>query len=152
MFTNVGRKIKVYAKIAFWIEAIIFVVCGIVVLVEAYWAEEVALGIGLIIGGPLTAWIMSLFIYGSGEMIEKICNIEKKIADTPEQKSKVEAFVDNVNARVEGVFKKSATSPVQPNSVQSVEIKTCPSCGAALANDAAFCTKCGKALSHNEMS
>lgn len=141
MFTNVGRKIKVYAKICLWMETIIFVIYGIVVLGDAYWAEEVVIGIALIIGGPISAWIISLFIYGFGEIVEKISSIEKKVADVTVESGKVEAFIDGVHARIEGLFKKPKMTPMR-----EFELKSCPFCGVTITGDDTFCTGCGQKI------
>ncbi|MBE6701730.1 MAG: hypothetical protein E7582_07595 [Ruminococcaceae bacterium] len=75
MYKNIGSKIKGLATIIFVIEALVSVVAGIVLLA----IDEAFVWIGLIylIGGPIVAWVSSFLLYGFGELIDKVCEIEK---------------------------------------------------------------------------
>ena len=72
MFDNIGGKIKGLAKVLFWLEVIAAVIVGIV-LVEG--TEGLSLLFALV--GVLVAWISAWFLYGFGEIIDKLCDIEK---------------------------------------------------------------------------
>ena len=75
MFTNIGKKIKALAQVIFWITVIGAVVGGIVIMV----LDEDLIAIGLAVGavGFLLAWISAMFLYGFGELIDKVCDIER---------------------------------------------------------------------------
>ncbi len=72
MYDNIGDKIKILAKVVFWIEAITAVICG---LGFAGMTNGMSLLIGL--GIALVALIFSWFLYGFGEIIDKLCAIER---------------------------------------------------------------------------
>ena len=74
MFDRVGSKIKILATVLFFLEAAAAVIGGIVLMADS---GEVLLGLLLVIGGPGVALVMSWFVYGFGEIIDKLCAIEK---------------------------------------------------------------------------
>ena len=75
MFDNIGRKIKVLAKVICWIGIIASIIAGII-----YWAGianlykkswiDVLIGLLIIVGGSLFSWIGSLTTYAIGEIAE----------------------------------------------------------------------------------
>lgn len=82
MFTNIGGKIKTVAKVICWLGMILCVVLGIIVLVIA---DELPadledacypFGVIIILVGPVFSYIGSLKLYGIGELIEKVTEIE----------------------------------------------------------------------------
>ncbi len=88
MFDNIGEKIKGLAKIIFWIEAIGAFMVGLVL-------AEATDGISMLIavGGALVAWISSWFLYGFGEIIDKLCAIERNTRHG-ERKSVAQAKIE----------------------------------------------------------
>lgn len=152
MFNNTGRTIKLYSKIMFWVMTVSLVLTGIVFLSESFDFWEYLVSFLVIILGPIMAWFSASFIYGYGELVEKVGNLEKHIVNTTEimyNKSKVESFVDNINDRVAD----AARVLTKPNPEKTVSFTTqlgisaggsrCPQCGTLLEPDAAYCTKCG---------
>lgn len=93
MYDNIGRKIKLLAKISFIILAVASVITGAVLLGTG---EEIGLIIGLpiLFAGPLLAWISSWLLYGYGELIEKACEIERNTRGG-ERKSEAQAKIDS---------------------------------------------------------
>ncbi len=89
MFDNIGGKIKGLAKVLFWIEAISAVIAGLVTV-------EVTEGFSLLfaLAGILVAWISSWFLYGFGEIIDKLCDIERNTRGG-ERKSEAQVRVDS---------------------------------------------------------
>ena len=83
MFTNIGQKIKTLASVICWV--------GIVLSVIAF-AVMLGIGVdyddGLLIGlsfaalavGALGSWIGSFFLYGYGELIDRVASIEDKLS------------------------------------------------------------------------
>ncbi len=78
MYQNIGKKIKLLAKIIFFIFAMIGFLGGLVLFMAGN-GEGLIVIIGLLIMIiiPLIAWISSWLLYGFGELIDKACDIEK---------------------------------------------------------------------------
>ena len=68
MFENVGRIIKVVAKVFTWVGIIVSVVAGLIVM----FSNEVTPlpGLFIIITGCLGSWLSMLTLYGFGQLIE----------------------------------------------------------------------------------
>ncbi len=78
MFTNIGGKIKLTAKIVCWISMIASFVGGIILLIYSIVeAEDELIIVGLIVPfvAPFLCWIGSFVMYGFGELIEKTAEI-----------------------------------------------------------------------------
>ena len=86
LFGNIGKKIKLVAKVCFWIELVASVLLGIILIavgVEENWAFLVALGFMCFLLAPVVAWLSSLFLYSYGQMVDnsdKIANLCSLIA------------------------------------------------------------------------
>lgn len=78
MFGNIGGKIKGLAKVLFWIEAIAAVIVGFV-LVES----TEGLSLLFAIAGVLVVWISAWFLYGFGELIDRVSEIAKNTRILP---------------------------------------------------------------------
>lgn len=75
MFRNIGKKIKVLALIIFIIETAAAVIAGISMMaVDEFLIPS---GFLVLVAGPVVAWISSWFMYGFGEIIDKLTAIEK---------------------------------------------------------------------------
>lgn len=84
MFSNIGSKIKSYAKVIFWIGAVISILVGIVVIFIGIASGTSAFGsvdigrvfLGIIAGilvaiiGVILSWINVLVLYGFGVLVE----------------------------------------------------------------------------------
>ncbi len=77
MFNEIGKKIKGVASAVCWIQIVIYAIMGIVLMVSS---KELILA-GFLVGsiGCLIAWLSSIVLYGFGEIIDKVCNIEKAL-------------------------------------------------------------------------
>ncbi len=73
MYDNIGGKIKGLAKASFIVEAIAAVITGIALWVdtEEWWCSLI------LFCGPIVAWVSSWLLYGFGELIDKVSNIER---------------------------------------------------------------------------
>ena len=89
MYNNIGRKIKGMAKVIFAILAFFFILMGTSLLNAGADAIE-GLGVILIVLGPVFAWVSSFLLYGFGELVEKVCNIERNICGDDKKVKKVE--------------------------------------------------------------
>ena len=83
MFDNIGRMIKGLAIAVALIETIAFFIFGIVVTMES------AIGIVILIGGPIFSWISSMILYGFGELIENSLEIKNSVSEIKKFASKI---------------------------------------------------------------
>ncbi|HRX14067.1 MAG TPA: hypothetical protein P5087_03525 [Eubacteriales bacterium] len=93
MFENIGGKIKTLAIIICWVGIVVSVIAAIVIIslsIVNHITRDIYLGVGILIAGPLVSWIGSFFVYGFGELIEKVSNIEDKIYSKPKTYTPVE--------------------------------------------------------------
>ena len=90
MFRQPGEKIKGLAEASFWLLAITSIILAIVLGFENgdfHPAEFFA----FLIGGPISAYVLCLFLYGFGELIENSGKTEKsKTDDELEAKAEIE--------------------------------------------------------------
>ncbi len=86
MFENIGGKIKTLAQIICWLGIVFSVLVGICIIILGSLTSDTAIGsvfsgmsaftsILYFLLGPLLSWVSSLFIYGFGELIEKVTEI-----------------------------------------------------------------------------
>ena len=66
-YTDIGKKIKSWAKWIFILEAIGFVISGLFMLFSTIWF----IGLLTIILGPIAAWGSSWLLYAFGELVDK---------------------------------------------------------------------------------
>lgn len=76
MYHNIGKKIKFLAKFIFAVMAFLAFAGSCPFIFDGN-DEEILLGFIILIVGSLSAWISSWFMYGFGEIIDKLCCIEK---------------------------------------------------------------------------
>lgn len=76
LYSDIGGKLKNWAKWIFIIEAISAIIGGLCMLFSD--EDELFFG-GLIVMflGPIVAWISTWILYAFGEMVDKICENEK---------------------------------------------------------------------------
>ena len=80
MYKNVGKKIKALAKIVCIIGIVLTVVCALIIIVLSFDAGDTELyftGVIYLIIAPILWYIGSLTTYGFGELIDKVCDIER---------------------------------------------------------------------------
>lgn len=78
MYDNIGGKIKELAKIGTIIGIILSVIVGILLITLV----NSIIGIVLVFVLPIAFWISSFPLYGFGELIDKVCNMEKNARDS----------------------------------------------------------------------
>lgn len=87
MFTNIGGKIKLTAKIACWVSMVASFIGGIILLIYSIVeAEDELIIVGLIVPlvAPFLCWIGSFVMYGFGELIEKTAEIAENTKQKPQ--------------------------------------------------------------------
>lgn len=77
MYEQIGEKIKALASTLAAIGSIISFFGGIVLITID--EDNVLLGIFVIVIGSLLSWVSSWLLYGFGELIDKVCSIEKSM-------------------------------------------------------------------------
>ena len=75
MYENIGGKIKGLAKASAIIGIIAAIIYGWFLMVTD--SDMIIVGLLTMVGGPFGAWISSWVLYGFGELIDKVCNIER---------------------------------------------------------------------------
>lgn len=78
-YERIGEKIKGLSKVVFISVAIVIAVLGISLIVfgaDGHSTALVLIGLLIAICGPIIAWISSWLLYGFGELIDKVCDIE----------------------------------------------------------------------------
>ena len=74
MYDKIGKKIKILAKILTILGIVASFIYGFILLVAGQ-----TMGIIYFLIMPFLIWASSFVLYGFGELIEKVCNIEKNI-------------------------------------------------------------------------
>ena len=74
MFNNIGFKIKMLARI---LTALGMVLSGIFGLITMF--GSAAAGFSIIVVGCLGSWVGSFLLYGFGELIENVTEINEKL-------------------------------------------------------------------------
>ena len=90
MWSNIGHKIKTLAKVICWIGIVLSVIAGIAVIaggsaVRSYGytyntGSTTLTGILVIVLGALGSWLGSFMMYGFGELVERVTNIDNKLS------------------------------------------------------------------------
>ena len=80
MYTNIGAKIKVLAKVLAWIGIIGSAIYGGFIIGTAESFYGILIGIAYIVIGGVASWISSWVLYGFGELIEKTTEIADNTA------------------------------------------------------------------------
>lgn len=77
MFNEIGKKIKGVANVVCWIQIIVAIIGGIALMT----IDENLILVGfLVMGiGCLIAWLGTIVLYGFGELIDKVSNIENTL-------------------------------------------------------------------------
>ena len=83
MFNNIGKKIKITAKVFCWIGIILSVISGLGMIVAGFsgmWTQMGSIvtvlgGIGVALLGSLLSWVGSFLMVGFGELVENSAEI-----------------------------------------------------------------------------
>ena len=118
MYDNIGKKIKGLAKAIFIAQGSSMAITGIVLMCID--EDLILYGILTLILGPILAWIFSWLLYGFGELIDKVSDIERNTrGETNETTSTLKT-------------KKETAAPMLKETV----IKKCDFCGKENTNGA----------------
>lgn len=94
MFANIGDKIKKLTKIICIIGILSSFIGGMSLITiglnSYHGGGQVAIGVAVLIVGPLLSWIGSFFAYGFGELIENTTIIAELMAKADAKKDNAE--------------------------------------------------------------
>lgn len=95
MYNDIGKKIKKFTKTIFIIQAVFYFILGIVL---AFMLGELSI-LGILIGGILIlfSWIFSWLLYGFGEIVDRICEIELCVKSRTTTTATTESAQQTVN-------------------------------------------------------
>lgn len=148
MFNNIGKKIKVLAKVIFWVTFVFFVIGSIaagVVIAHAmgcdrYYGDKagaIFAAIGIVIGGSvigfLLAWIGSFFMYGYGQLID----------DTEINRRTNQKILAQLGGEAVPEEPAAPVAPVVPQEPKAEGEWFCSKCGFKNDASAKFCMRCG---------
>ena len=68
---DIGKKIKTTAIVGFVIEAVAAIILGFIAFID----EEIGIGFAVIVGGILGAYLIAMFIYAFGVLVDKTVQI-----------------------------------------------------------------------------
>ena len=159
MFDNPGGKIKTAAVVMFVISTIGSIVGGIVLLSN----KAAAIGVVVMLLGPVISWLSGLFVYGFGQLIENTDEIgnDNRSAnkDLPKavKEKKTTAAVKSAKREVSNKVDKTIAK-VAVSDDEYIDI-VCPNCAETLSyqkeyldgNVSVVCPMCGEEF-HLEQS
>ena len=88
MFTNIGGKIKVLAKVLCILGIVASIVAGNILATNYFSSSFLSSLVIIVICGSLLSWVCSIFVYGFGELIENITVIAELAAKADAEKKK----------------------------------------------------------------
>jgi Na+/pantothenate symporter len=89
MFSNIGERIKLTAKVLFWVGVGACVLGGFSTLmngIDYYDSTDVATGLITMVFGPILVWFWSMMVYGFGTLIANSNDIVDKLYESDNNK------------------------------------------------------------------
>lgn len=141
MYNNIWKKIKFLAQILFILGAISSIVVGLWVCFGT--DTFMAIGLLYIVIGCICSWVMTWLIYGFGELIERVYNIDRKV-QSPSTKQNIQKEFVTTKSLEKIVEKEVLTKDnAQGQGIKEVVHQwRCPSCGKMISEE--ICPFCGK--------
>ena len=97
LYSNIGSKIKNWAKWVFIVAAIASVIGAICMMASAEDSWMLVVGMIVLVVGPLIAWVSSWLLYGFGEIIVKLTDIERNTRSTNADKEESSIHTNEEN-------------------------------------------------------
>ena len=97
LYSNIGSKIKNWAKWVFIVEAISSVIGAICMMASAEDSWMLVVGMIVLVVGPFIAWVSSWLLYGFGEIIVKLTDIERNTRSTNADKEESSIHTNEEN-------------------------------------------------------
>ncbi len=149
MFEDIGGKIKGLAKVFCWLGIIASVITGIALMVTD--EDLILAGLLSMVVGSFASWISTWLLYGFGEIIDKLYEIEANTHNDKKEKmsetnySHKRVFIDPEKLNQEEIFLANAEEASRQNKILSEGGWKC-SCGRVNERYVSSCT-CGKSKS-----
>ena len=164
MFKNPGGKLKGLAKVVFWLELILFILSGLMVIIAGLSGSDIDInlpgsyrasmppvasiiaGILIIAFGIFIAWLSTISLYAFGELVEsndkilQIVGSRRPAAAAPQAAPQAAQAPAAAPAAQNNYGGYTIAAPQQPESGK------CPYCGTATTPGMKFCTLCGRPL------
>ncbi len=136
MFEDIGRSIESLARILRFLGIIGSVIASISMFITAsemrYGGEVYTiLGIVILIGGSIVTWISTFLLYAFGELVDKVCDIQKDVKDIKKTATLTLATIEEYTIE---------EKPTEQNDNSSHEW-VCPKCGSVISSFT--CEACG---------
>lgn len=130
MYNNIGIKLKSLAKAIFMLGSI-----GSFILCVVFFTENaILIGLVSMLVGIFTSLVISLFVYGFGELVDKVCKIERNMCSTyAKSETEINDFISEEKSKSsedessDSFF--SNKEPKHGGKVKSVIIEKCDLCG-----------------------
>jgi len=144
MFDNIGQKIKGLAVFSTVLGIICSIICGLILLVE----QHIFAGIFALIGGIIVSWIASFVLYGFGELITKVADLEENVKDiwilsVENFKRDKEKSIDNAIKEMQNRVLAEINGDIDHSIAREDE---CPFCFSKITKDDTVCPNCGNKL------
>lgn len=145
MYHNSGAIVKGLATFVAIVLMIACVAVGVFVIVRA---ENVPVGILIIVGGCLVSWLSCLMMAAFGELVNnsyKILKILNENKYAPQMVQPMPQYVPVVRAEptVHHSDIPPAAPAAEPVSNTTVNANACPNCGSPRKGNSPFCAFCG---------
>ena len=144
MYNNIGNKIKALAIFS----AIIGIIGSIVAAIVLFCSKLILNGVLVLVGGVVLSWVATFALYGFGELLIKVTNIEESVKSIRNSGIVNE---NNDNGRKvsdpENKNQKSVAPEIQSKNNSSVtKGNECPFCYGKISNQDTICPNCGNKL------
>lgn len=164
MFSEPGKQIQKMAKVLFWLETIPCLILALALGWEKthYWSNDYEFHpvyfFGFAIVGPLVAYYSSLMMYGFGELIDKVSEIQKSSSISEFLKNTIDAGSATIPGKyATDVVLKSGTKKTvkeeqdEPVTCDDSNLIECPFCGRVQNKSQNVCRTCGSKLDKDEL-
>lgn len=153
MFENIGAKIKALAVGIMVIGIILYILIGIIVMFIGIGEEEggmILIGFLIMALGTLIAWISSWFLYGYGELIDKVSKMEAKLPNMEQNYQIWSSAAASPQGNPNMPIPKKASQTMNLHEIarkMDLEVKEekwiCPKCGSKNNVGKMQCSSCG---------
>lgn len=101
MYGNIGGKIKVLATVICIIGAVATILYGVLLCV----IEQIALGLAVMIVGPVLSWVSSFALYGFGQLVQ---NSDRLVSNAEQSLALQQSCKDDLDRLTEEALSKKA--------------------------------------------
>lgn len=96
LYGKIAKKIKGLAIFAFVVEAIAAIISGLLLIISD--EDMIIIGLPIIIFGPFVAWISTWLLFGLGEVVDKLTDIERNTRDVNMRYSEAVEAMNTANS------------------------------------------------------